>query len=352
MSVYLRKGNWCIDYYVHGVRYREKIGMSKVLAETVLMKRKVEIAEGKFLDKKKEGKIKFEDMAEMYLNLHAKPNKKSWHSDVDHIKVLKKFFSGKRLSTITTMDIEKFKIERSKNVSPASVNRALACLKCMFNKTIGWGKTDENPASKVKLFKENNKRIRYLEQEEMIKLLANCKGNLKTLVILALNTGMRKGEMLGLKWNDIDFKHNIIFLLNTKNNEKREIPMNEHTRNALIGVRKHPKSQFIFYNRNGNPLGDIKKSFFTACKKSDILNFRFHDLRHTFASHLVMNGVDLNTVRELLGHKSLQMTLRYSHLSQNHKKKAVDLLGSKIDTFWSPETFELKAPEQLVSLTV
>jgi len=352
MGVIKRYNDWYIDYYVQGVRKREKIGANKRLAEIVLQKRKVEIAEGKFLDIKKEAKIRFEDMAKMYLDLHAKPNKKSWHSDVDTIKVLNKFFSGKYLSSITAMDVEKFKIERARTVSPATVNRALACLKCMFNKAIEWGKASDSPAKKVKLFRENNKRVRYLEREEMAKLLANCKDNLKAIVILALNTGMRKGEILGLKWHDVDFKHNIIFLLNTKNNEKREVPINEHARNALIGIRKHPESQFIFCGKDGKPLGDIKKSFFTALKKSGILKFRFHDLRHTFASHLVMNGVDLNTVRELMGHKSLQMTLRYSHLSQDHKKRAVDLLSKRIDTLWTPETISPEVLDRAVSLTV
>lgn len=102
-------------------------------------------------------------------------------------------------------------------------------------------------------------------------------------------------------------------------------------------VLKHPDSQYIFCNNEGQPYGDIRKSFLTAIKKSGIVSFRFHDLRHTFASQLVMSGVDLNTVRELLGHKSLEMTLRYSHLSPDHKKRAVDILGKRMDTFWTLE---------------
>jgi len=156
-------------------------------------------------------------------------------------------------------------------------------------------------------------------------------------LILALNTGMRKGEILNLKWHDLDFKNNIIYIRQSKSGEKREVPMNMLVRRTLIAVRKHSESPFVFCNTNGENYANVRKSFFTACKKSDILKFRFHDLRHTFASHLVMGGVDLNTVRELLGHKSLEMTLRYSHLSPDHKQRAVSTLSRQMDTFWTPE---------------
>jgi len=189
-----------------------------------------------------------------------------------------------------------------------------------------------NPVKGIKFFKEQP-RLRFLEKEEISKLLSNCNKHLKSIVTVALNTGMRKGEILNLKWNDIDFKRGIIHLYHTKNGEKREIPMNEQVRNMIVAVKKHPKSAYIFCNPAGKPYCDIRKSFFTACKESGIINFRFHDLRHTFASQLVMSGVDLNTVRELLGHKSLDMTLRYSHLSADHKKRAVDTLNRQIDTF-------------------
>jgi len=336
MGKYLKNGNWFIDYYANGRRKREKIGTSKALAETVLKKRKVEIAEGKFLDIKKEQKIKFGDFADEYLEVHCKSNNKSWHkSDQPNLNHLKKHFAGKYLHEITPGDIERYRSERIKEVSKSTVNRVLSCLGSMYNRAIEWGRVTSNPMAKVKAFKVADKRIRYLENEEIDKLLANCCEHLRPIVVVALNTGMRKGEILKLKWHDIDIKRNIIHLLDTKNGEKRELPMNEVVQKTIIGVLKNPESQYIFCNKDGQPYGDIKRSFFTACKKSGIINFRFHDLRHTFASQLVMSGVDLNTVRELLGHKSLEMTLRYSHLSLDHKKRAVDILGKRMDTIWT-----------------
>ena len=113
--------------------------------------------------------------------------------------------------------------------------------------------------------------------------------------------------------------------------------MNDVVQKIIISVLKNPESQYIFCNKDGKPYGDIKKSFLTALRKAGIINFHFHDLRHTFASQLVMSGVDLNTVRELLGHKSLEMTLRYSHLSPDHKKRAVDNLVKQMDNIWITE---------------
>jgi len=332
MSVFKRGNIYYIDYYFEGNRIKQAISPDKKLAEMVLQKRKLEIREGKHLDIRKKQKVKFEELCEIYLKQHAVPQiKKSWHSDVDTIKVLRRWFEGKYLYEITPLLVNKFKIERRQEVSPATTNRALACLKCMFNKAKEWDKFNgENPVTKVKSFKENNQRLRFLEKEEITTLLTNSNEPLRSIIIVALNTGMRKGEILGLKWRDCDFQRGLIRLVNTKNNESRTIPMNREVRDALIKMRKHPDSPYIFCSKTGNPYGDIKKSFFTALNKAGIINFHFHDLRHTFASHLVMSGVDLNTTRELLGHKSLAMTIRYAHLSPDAKRRAVDILGQRI----------------------
>ncbi len=343
---YQRGKNWYIDYRAYGKRYRECIGTNKKLAQEVLHKRLVEIAEGKFLDKKSRLNIKFEDFANDYIELYSKHNKKDWKKDITRLKSLTAFFGGKYLYMITPLQVEEYKSKRVKEVSSATVNRELACIKHMFTMAIHWGKADNNPVKKVKLFRENNQRLRYLEKEEAERLVRNCKGYAKRIVIIALNTGMRKGEILGLKWSDIDFRRGIVYLLDTKNGERREVPMNDMVKRAFVNQRKYKDSPYIFCNRDGKPFRDIRKSFIAGLKKSGIINFRFHDIRHSFASQLVMSGVDLNTVRELLGHKSIRMTLRYSHLSPAHKQRAVDVLGQK----WSLDGHKrLKDEEELNS---
>jgi len=336
MPIYEYKGKkgstYYVVYFINGKRRKEAIGKDKKLAEAVLHKRLTEIAENRYLDKRKEEKIRFEDFADQYLNTHCKNNNRSWQkSDKINIKDLKRYFSGRYLYEITPLDVEKFKSEKTKeNLSHASINRRLACLKSLFNRAIEWGKATQNPVRKIKLFKENNQRLRYLEQEEIVRLLTNCPEHLKPIVALALNTGMRRGEILNLKWRDIDIKREVIYLLDTKNKERREVPMNYDVKKVFIGIPRHSEGVYIFYNTNNERYRDIRKAFAKALKYAKITDFRFHDLRHTFASHLVMSGVDLNTVRELLGHKSIQMTLRYAHLSPKHKKHAVDVLGRKL----------------------
>ncbi len=152
-------------------------------------------------------------------------------------------------------------------------------------------------------------------------------------MVCALHTGMRKAEVLNLKREEnLDLKHGahgFILLKNTKNGERREIPINKTLRETLDGLIPRLDVPYVFYDpATGKPYKDIKRSFNTACRRANIRDFRFHDLRHTFASHLVMAGWDVTTVKELLGHKTLTMTLRYAHLAPDHKVKAVEVLDS------------------------
>jgi len=333
MGVFKKGNNWFIDYYVQGRRKRESIGPSKELAQIVLKKRKVQMAEGKFLDVKKEKKIHFREMARLYLESYSRPNKRSWGRDELSIKNLSAFFANKYLYEITPLDIENYKVERRRKVSPATVNRELACLKHIYTKAIEWGKIDNSPASKIKKFRESNQRIRYLEEEEIERLYEACSEHLKPIVAVALNSGMRKGEILNLKWPDVNLRTRVISILNSKNDEKREVPINKDLAQILLAVLKHPKSPYVFCKEDGTPYGSVKTSFRAALRRAKIKNFRFHDLRHTFASHLVMRGVGLKTVQELLGHKTINMTVRYSHLSPDHKRAAVEKLSSRMDTY-------------------
>jgi len=333
MAVFKKGKTWYIDYYVDGQRKRESVGSSRKMAEKVLAKRKVQIAEGRFLDIENKAKISFENLSRQYLE-YAKTNKISWSRDALSIKVLSRWFGGKPLFKTTSLAIEKFKSERRQEVTAASVNRELACLKHMFTKAIHWKLASANPVKMVKLFREDNARLRYLTKEEIGLLLNECANHVKPIVLIALFTGMRKSEILNLKWDDLDFKLRLIYVCNTKNGYTKEIPMSAHVFNAL---KKLPfRSQYIFCNETGNRIAGFRKAFTSAVKRAKIKNFVFHDLRHTFASHLVMNGVDLLTVKELMGHRTISMTLRYAHLSPKHKRNAVESLeyydGHYLDT--------------------
>jgi integrase len=342
--------DWYISYYEpSGRRIRRRIGSSKKLAEAALKKIEVEIAEGKYLDIRKQGRIKFEDFLDEYFKLHSRNLKSGEKNHMTYGGQFKQIFGGKFLSEIKVVDIEQFKTQQLKDSAPATVNRKVSFLRSVFNKAIAWDKYHGiNPVSKVKFLKENNTRLRYFEKGEIVRLLSNCEGSLKQIVSIALNTGMRRGELFNLKWADVDFAIKVIYLRETKSGESREIPMNEEVYKILKGMAKNPKSEHVFCHENGQRILDIRKSFWTALEKSDIKDFHFHDLRHTFASQMVMSGIDLNTVRELMGHHSLEMTLRYAHLSPGHKRRAVDILGQNINAghaksrldlvpIWSPE---------------
>jgi integrase len=192
----------------------------------------------------------------------------------------------------------------------------------IFSKAIEWKMIRENPAKEVKLFKGIKKRVRYIMPEEIQNLISNCPEYLKPIVTIAVHTGMRKGEILGLRRDQVDFEQRIITLTDTKNSEIRNIPMNETVKAILNSIEK--KDGPIFHVG----LSTMRKDYIEALKKSNIENFTFHGLRHTFASHLAMQGTELNDIRDLLGHKSINMTLRYAHLSPAHKSKAVTILDT------------------------
>ena len=146
---------------------------------------------------------------------------------------------------------------------------------------------------KVKILKENNIRLRFLNPDECKRLLGCCPKHLKPIVTTALNTSMRRGEMLNLKWKQIDLRHRFISLTDTKSGEGREVPINDTIKSLFEAMPHSIESIYVFTDKDGNPYKWIKHSFGTALRKSEIYDFRFHDLRHTFASQLVMKRVDL-----------------------------------------------------------
>ncbi len=352
-----RNGKYFIDYRAGGQRVREIIGTSQKQAALVLSKRRVEIVENRYFNVRKQHKVLFDDFVKTFYELHSCVNKKAKgiKRDEQLIKHLVDHFGGRYLYEIKPQMIEEYKALRQGLVAPATVNKELACLKTMFNKAILWGKVAENPVRSVKLLKEDNRRLRYLDQGEITKLIASCPDHLRPIVTIAVFTGMRKGEILNLTWDAIDLNRGIIYLLDTKNGEKREVLMNDIVSQAISTVERTPDNPYVFLSHTDKPYTEVRKSFSTALKMSGIKDFRFHDLRHTYASQLVMMGVDIKTVQELMGHKSIEMTLRYSHLSSDHKRRAVDLLGQRMGTVGaqvSKEANQLVSSDSINSLQV
>lgn len=273
-------------------------------------------------------KTRFRDFAERYLAF-SKTNKApaTYHRhDLNNMRPLLEYFGGKSLSAITSLLVERYKDERVKRVAPATVNRELATLRHMYTKAVEWGYVRGNPLKGVKRLKEPPGRVRYLREEEIGRLLRCCAGHIHPIVLAALHTGMRKGELLGLRWERVDLVRRRITVVHSKNNEVRAVPLNQTLYRLLEELGRKGKSGHVFRGPDGKALGDIKKGFAGAVRRAGIEDFRFHDLRHTFASYLVMSGVDLRTVQQVLGHTEIKTTMRYSHLSTRHVLESLERL--------------------------
>ena len=356
-----KKGiSWRIDYIdPDGKRVRQMFKRRKDAAAE-LGKRVSLIAEGRYLDVKKDYTTTLKELISKYTeSFKDQASYKTFKKYA--VESIKGYFGENvKLSGIRYLEIETFRNHLKRKLAKggtlrkeASINREMACLRHMLNKAVQWDMMEVNPFDKGKSLrlKENNQRLRFLSVDEVTRLRDASTPYLKNIVDCALNTGMRKGEILSLKWGQI--KNRMIYLRKTKTDESRQIPINDALKSVFDNLKQYgepvnvkrldgkkvliPKSKtdhvFTF---QGKPMKDVKRVFGKALKKANIQDFRFHDLRHTFASHLVMKGATIKDIQELLGHKDLKMTMRYSHLSQEHKAKAVNLLnglttGSKED---------------------
>lgn len=326
-------------------------------ADNLLIQRRNEIKTGNQPEiKRRIANHTFNELSEEYKKWAER--QRSFKSKTYLIDQLTREFGTIPLRQFNTMLLEQYQTKRLQDGNkPATANRLLATFKHMFTKAVEWEMVEEATLKrirKVKFLEENNRRLRYLSREECQGLIKACDSHLRPIVITALNTGMRKGEILSLTWDRVDLKHGFILLDQTKNGERREIPINGTLREAFLelsqGTKERPRRidiPYVFYDpANGKAYKDVKRSFHSACKRAKITNFHFHDSRHTFASHLVMAGVDLTTVKELLGHKHLTMTLRYSHLAPSHKVKAVDILDNALN---EKSTAQLEHKKEVVS---
>jgi integrase len=338
MAKIRKRGNsYQIDYFdPTGKRVRMSFRKKKD-AEAELGKRVSLIAENRYLDVKRDYTTTLKELLEKY-NENHKHQIGFQNGKKFYVENFKEYF-GKdtRLSNIRYINLETYRNHLRRKLTPrgilradASVNREMSCLHHIFTKAVEWEMMERSPFDKGKSLslKENNERIRYLNEEEIERLLAECKHrpHLYGIVVCALNTGMRRGEILSLKWSQR--RNGFIYLEKTKTKNRREIPINDDLKEIFTEIRKEQglSSEYVFIYQK-RKLRRIERAFNAAVIRAGIEDFRFHDLRHTFASHVIMRGGSIKDVQELLGHKTMKMTMRYAHLSQEHKKKAVNLLN-------------------------
>jgi integrase len=228
-------------------------------------------------------------------------------------------------------------VRQGKLRSGGTANRYLAALSHVFTIAIReWHWTTDNPVARVRKFPESRGRIRFLSDDERHQLLCTCKAHgepLYTVVVLALSTGARQNEILSLRWPDVDLLRHLITLHETKNGERRALPLHGHAFECvqqLSRVRRLDTDLLFPSRRNPRKPLHIRNIFVAAMKGAEIDNFRFHDLRHCAASYLAMNGASLAEIAEVLGHKTLAMVKRYAHLSEAHTSKVVASMNDKI----------------------
>jgi len=258
-----------------------------------------------------------------------------------HLTWWKNKLGDRLLSDVTSSLLAEYRDQllkgEGKSRSPATVVRYMAALSHAFTIAVKeWEWLDDNPLRKVSKPKEPRGRVRFLSDEERELLLVTCKQSttayLYPLVVLALSTGARRGELLNLTWGDIDFKRKVAILHQTKNEERRALPLTGHALdcvNKLAEIRRIDTNLLFPDEKGGKPV-EIRPAWERVLKETGIEDFKFHDLRHSAASYLAMNGASLAEIAEVLGHKTLQMVKRYSHLSEQHTASVVSKMNEKI----------------------
>jgi site-specific recombinase XerD len=330
-------GVWWVLYYVEGQRHREKIGRRSD-AITLYQKRKTDARAGlKLPDSHRIKKaVLFSDLAADAM-VYSKAHKKSHRGDLSNLASLLPVFGKVKAGEITHQGISDYLNSRT-DLKPATLNRYRSTLSMIFAEGIRNGHLAVNPARLVRLRREDNARVRFLsyEEEDLIHriIVQRCPIHVPDFTV-ALETGMRLSEQHSVEWMDVFLNRRQIQLDMTKNGSSRTIILTEEAVAALelCGLRRSPQTPRVFLTRYGEPMSSPRSWFDLVMKEavaqdSSLSDVTWHILRHTYISRLIMSGVDIRTVQELAGHKSISMTMRYAHLSPDHKLKAVDQLSA------------------------
>src|SRR5205809_2652773 len=341
-TIYKRGNSWCVGFTVNGRRVRETVGPNKKIAQKVLSLRMTQVLENRYFPPNRQvGRMPFNEFVQMYLE-RVVSLMKSIRTERNRVKRWVKDLGMRPIGQITRAEIESWRQEKMSRCKPATINRDLSRLRHMLNIAVEWELLEESPMQGMKFLRENNARTRYLSVGECHRLIDSCMApHIRAIVTVALHTGMRLSEILNLRWQDLDYSSGFILVQDSKNGQARQVPMDSMISTLL---RSWPRlSDLVFTSvLTGGRIVDVRTGFLNACKGAGLTDLHFHDLRHTFASQFVMSGGSLYTCQRVLGHKAINMTQRYAHLSPTYKIKAID----RMNTLWAgakpqPSTSEM-----------
>jgi integrase len=339
-GIYQRGKTWWLDFRHDGRRHVARLGkgISRTVAGELASVKRAAILKGEAgIGGKKRKDMAFDDAAKEFLawaKAEKKPKTAKLYGECP--TQLKASFAGKRLSELHPFLIEKHKRARLEAGAKVMPNRELSVLREIFNRATTLGSFEgDNPVKAVKRLKESEGRVRFLEPAEEGALLAELGEPHRTLVLVGIHAGLRvRAEALSLTWPNVDLRRNLLTVQAAfaKTGKTRSVPINTLLRSALTGLKATATGEEVFTRRDGTPLRALRTVFMNACAKAKLEDVTPHVLRHTFASRLAMAGVDLRTIQELGGWRSLKMVERYAHLSPSHKAEAVERLASNFPT--------------------
>jgi len=339
MRVFKRGKNWYADYTISGKRKMKSFGQHKKMAELFLKDLELRQIRGEL--QIIEEKITVSEFFQRYIE-YCRANKAAYTALVDErrIRTWEKYldeYGIKKLRDVSPLVIEGFKSRiLEKGDSPVTFNRYLELLKAALNKAVEWDLLRGNRLRTFKKLKSDRSRqVRFLTREEIQKVLQVADDLMRRVILILLYTGLRRSEFVYLEWKDIDFENDLIYVqskpeygFHPKSYKPRSIPICKELKTLLMDTPQ--AGRFVFDNGHNQPLHHpiyYYKELQKIHKKAGIEDANLHTLRHTFASHLIMQGVDPRTVQEYLGHSTIQVTEKYSHLSKSHKREAIEALG-------------------------
>ena len=330
-----RRGNIYWIAYKAGHRViRESTGSSdRKLAIGALDKRRAEVFEGRWVGRMRDVRTPLSEAIQEFMTVYSKPRKASSRDDQIILNRLQAFIGPDGyLQDIDRHAVEQFQLRiLARGASKARVNRYTAILKCFFNRFVDWGKLKSNPCRGIRLYPETA-RTHWLEKGQLDGLLESCSDRLRPIVQIAVLTGLRRGDILRLTWDRIDFNQHVIQIVQSKTGTPLVLPMSEALEDVLRGILPCNDSPYVFHE-DGNRLrrfGWARTDFQKAIKAAGLEGTRMHDLRHTAATQLRRLGCDLPVIQQLLGHRTIRTTMRYAHVHPTELRDAMGKLGEKL----------------------